>query len=168
MASFKPFLNVAVSLLVILSMTLLLISCVSSVNLKMCPNNHGAKCELQTQQQTTISHTQQSCGHGTYDPRTRRCKCASGWKGSQCNIPIHKPCPKKCSATHASCVNGKCQCKPGYHGPQCTCHAPTTCNNRGSCTSSGKCQCKSGWTGSDCKTPKVVPSPKPSLTNSTF
>ncbi|OQS07103.1 hypothetical protein THRCLA_00879 [Thraustotheca clavata] len=105
------------------------------------------------------------------------CKCAPGWSGSDCSIPI---CSPQC--VHGTCTNpNRCVCDLGWTGAICTAAiCAQDCRNGGKCIAPDTCQCvtwisqwrdgrmnggmaifalsdgsphPTGWTGYDCNTP---------------
>ena len=95
------------------------------------------------------------CVHGKIV--SNKCVCASGWKGSQCDIPVppHDPFYGIQCGDHGSCKNGKCICTDGWTGFNCQIKPEDPCTNvncgaHGSCKT-GKCICTDGWTGDKCQ-----------------
>ncbi|KAL2089212.1 hypothetical protein ACEWY4_016111 [Coilia grayii] len=96
-------------------------------------------------------------GNGQY---TRgRCECHSGWKGTECDIPISQCVDLQCGG-HGVCVHGTCVCNAGYRGESCDqggsdgvlavdCADPI-CSGHGLCLH-GRCHCAPGWSGPSCQ-----------------
>lgn len=113
------------------------------------------------------------------------CRCATGWKGSDCSIPI---CAQTCHH-HGNCTNPNvCTCERGWSGTDCSIPiCAQECQNKGVCVAPDTCQCyqfntsfydgriaggrplfrdqngdplKTGWTGYDCSIPICVQAEK--------
>jgi hypothetical protein len=113
------------------------------------------------------------------------CKCAEGWKGSDCSIPI---CEQNC-LHHGNCtLPNRCTCEKGWTGKDCSIPlCAQECRNNGTCISPDTCECQqwesdwrdgrenggqavfktpqgtpqlTGWTGYDCSTPICVQAEK--------
>lgn len=86
------------------------------------------------------------------------CKCAPGWEGHDCSLPVCRQSVE--SVTNAvgeraiptllrnSGVNAA---GPAHTGD--TIVQFRRCPNRGNCSLPGTCTCEKGWTGADCTTP---------------
>lgn len=113
------------------------------------------------------------------------CRCAEGWKGWNCNIPI---CAQNCSH-HGNCTGpNQCTCERGWSGDSCTIPlCAQECLNGGYCVAPDVCKClqwpnvfrdgrldggrplfqdingnplATGWTGFDCSVPICVQAPQ--------
>eukprot|EP00981_Chlorochromonas_danica_P005114 scaffold1035_cov192-Ochromonas_danica.AAC.9 len=113
------------------------------------------------------------------------CRCATGWKGSDCSVPI---CKQTCYH-HGNCTNPNvCTCEKGWSGVDCSIPiCAQECQNKGVCVAPDTCQCyqfntsfydgriaggrplfrdengdplKTGWTGYDCSIPICVQAEK--------
>lgn len=54
--------------------------------------------------------------HGKYGGGL--CHCEEGWKGAECDIPLHDCQVADCSG-HGRCVVGSCVCQSGWKGAAC-------------------------------------------------
>lgn len=113
------------------------------------------------------------------------CRCAKGWSGSDCNVPL---CTQKC-LHHGNCTSPDvCTCERGWEGYDCSIPiCAQECNNGGLCVAPDTCKChqfdsaftdnriaggrplyqdedgdplKTGWTGYDCSVPICVQAEK--------
>ncbi|GFT69619.1 teneurin-a [Trichonephila clavipes] len=87
-------------------------------------------------------------GNGRYVQGS--CRCETGWKGTECNVPVTECEVNDCN-NQGICVAGKCKCRPGYKGNHCEgvdCLDPF-CAGHGACVN-GQCWCKTGWRGVNC------------------
>jgi hypothetical protein len=55
-------------------------------------------------------------GNGVYTGG--ECKCYSGWKGKECELPVSH-CEDPTCGGNGKCVHGYCVCAPGYKGTDC-------------------------------------------------
>eukprot|EP01033_Poteriospumella_lacustris_P007526 gene7527-5412_t len=113
------------------------------------------------------------------------CRCATGWKGSNCNIPI---CEQDCSHNGNCTSPNVCTCERGWEGYDCSVPiCAQECNNGGLCVAPDTCKChqfdnaftdnrvaggrplfqdfdgsplRTGWTGYDCSIPICVQAEK--------
>lgn len=109
------------------------------------------------------------------------CRCATGWKGSNCNIPI---CEQDCQHNGNCTSPNVCTCERGWEGYDCSVPiCAQECNNGGLCVAPDTCKChqfdnaftdnrvaggrplfqdydgsplRTGWTGYDCSIPICV------------
>ena len=108
-------------------------------------NYTGSDCneQIQTSAFSSVAALSSTIcsSHGEFDYTARRCKCESGWSGSDCSRNdncLDKACtvcrngfgglfcldrtPLRCDPRcneHGVCMNGTCTCSPGYHGRHC-------------------------------------------------
>jgi hypothetical protein len=110
-----------------------------------------------------------------------KCRCAPGWRGYDCSIPI---CRQTCHHNGNCTLPDTCTCEKGWTGFDCSIAiCAQECNNNGQCVAPDTCRCiqwpsafkdgrlyggrplfrkpdgdsqNTGWTGYDCATPICV------------
>ncbi|KAI9536100.1 Teneurin-3 [Dissostichus eleginoides] len=93
-------------------------------------------------------------GNGQYS--RGRCQCYSGWKGTECDVPVNQCIDIHCGG-HGICIVGACICNTGYKGDNCEevdCIDPS-CSAHGVCIH-GECHCQPGWGGASCEIAKAM------------
>lgn len=100
------------------------------------PTNFDASTELKNQQ---------CLNNGSFDNKTKLCRCQSEYKGVYCEIPI---CFNYCieGTCHISSTgNPQCTCRPGFSGERCE---NDMCNNH--CLHGGHCLIENGEPNCQC------------------
>jgi len=129
---------------------------------------NGLKCE------TPVCPNDCS-GNGVCNLKTKKCTCAVGFKGEDCNVEgcdkgyMTKDPSKRCAFQYCNPIdcNGhgecspkaqKCVCQSGWIGAGCgQALCPKNCNNNGRCRSVdgaknlGMCDCNQGFSGKHCE-----------------
>ncbi|XP_012937902.1 delta-like protein 4, partial [Aplysia californica] len=92
------------------------------------------------------------CEHKGVCISHNRCRCASGYKGARCQLPV---CSPGCGSKGQCIRPNKCRCSAGYTGRTCrrkTKPCKSTCLNGGRCRR-GKCKCPGSFWGKACQYP---------------
>ncbi|CAG5131589.1 unnamed protein product, partial [Candidula unifasciata] len=140
-------------------------SCLSFGRVDVFSSNETSSCEY-TEGLTTgvlcckkpkqVKETSHECKPGCENRGVclphNRCKCAKGYKGARCQIPI---CEQECGSKGVCIQPNTCRCQEGYSGDTCrqkVVHCQPACLNGGQCHK-GKCKCSSSFWGKLCQYP---------------
>jgi len=94
--------------------TRVLFQCTSKTEQEFTVTEELNNCVFNLVLPVSCSACDPACVHGTCNEQSQ-CVCDSGWRGSDCSIPVCAP-----TCEHGVCdVTHKCVCDEGWYGPMC-------------------------------------------------